>query len=157
MSDGRTPGSILVAVDRLRCLSTGQLREKYAEVFGEPTSSRNRNYLFRKIAAELQGGNDDDVSAPEEPDDAVGAPASAPKPARRPAGARDPRLPASGTVLERAHADGVVRVTVLEDGFEYRGKTYRSLSAVAREATGTAWDGLLFFRLKPYAKRRASG
>jgi hypothetical protein len=44
-------------------------------------------------------------------------------------------------------------VTVLEAGFEYDGKTYRSLSAVARAATGTRWDGLLFFRLKPYATR----
>jgi hypothetical protein len=47
-------------------------------------------------------------------------------------------------------------VTVLEDGFEHEGRTYRSLSAVARAATGTRWDGLLFFRLKPYAKRVAT-
>jgi hypothetical protein len=147
--DERSAGSVLVAVNALRCLSTGELREKYAEVFGEPTSSRNRGYLLRKIAAELQGAGED-VPAAEEPRDAEPAPAALAKPARRRAGARDPRLPPPGTVLERAHAGGVVRVLVMEEGFEYKGKTYRSLSAVARAATGTKWDGLLFFRLKPY-------
>lgn len=42
---------------------------------------------------------------------------------------------------------------VLDEGFEFRGRTYRSLSAVAREATGTTWNGLLFFHLIPDAKR----
>jgi hypothetical protein len=147
MGDERSAGSILVAVNALRRLSTGELREKYAEVFGEPTSSRNRDYLLRKIAAELQGPCDDTPPVTEESSDAKPAPASAPR--RRPSGARDPRLPPPGTVLERAHDGSVVRVTVLEDGFEYGGQTYRSLSAVARAATGTAWNGLLFFRLIP--------
>jgi hypothetical protein len=44
-------------------------------------------------------------------------------------------------------------VKVLEGGFEFRGKTHSSLSAIAREATGTSWNGLLFFHLIPYAKR----
>jgi hypothetical protein len=140
-----------VALDELRCLSTGELREKYAEVFGEPTNTRNRSYLLRKIAAELQGVGVDDAAAPDQPSDAKPAFPAAPR--RRPTSARDPRLPPPGTVLERAHNGGVVRVTVLEDGFEYAGRTYGSLSAVARAATRTAWDGLLFFRLKPYRKR----
>jgi len=46
-----------------------------------------------------------------------------------------------------------ILATVLDDGFEYRGKTYRSLSAVAREATGTIWNGFLFFKVIPYARR----
>lgn len=45
MSDECTPGSVLVAVNKLRRLNTGQLRERYAEVFGEPTNSRNRRYV----------------------------------------------------------------------------------------------------------------
>jgi hypothetical protein len=36
---------------------------------------------------------------------------------------------------------------VLHGGFEYQGRRYRSLSAIAREATGTRWNGLLFFGL----------
>lgn len=149
MGDERSAGSVLVAVNALRCLSTGELREKYAEVFGEPTSSRNRGYLLRKIAAALQ---EDDGAADTTAAAAVegAAPPAAMKRAR---GERDPRLPPPGTVLERAHGGGVVRATVLEDGFKYSGTVYPSLSAVARAATGTRWDGLLFFRLKPYASR----
>ncbi len=40
-------------------------------------------------------------------------------------------------------------VLVLEDGFEWNGKRRRSLSAIAREITGTQWSGPSFFGLKP--------
>ncbi len=40
-------------------------------------------------------------------------------------------------------------VLVLEDGFEWNGKRRRSLSAIAREITGTQWTGPSFFGLKP--------
>ncbi len=40
-------------------------------------------------------------------------------------------------------------VLVLEDGFEWKGEPRRSLSAIAREITGTQWSGPLFFGLKP--------
>ncbi len=40
-------------------------------------------------------------------------------------------------------------VLVLEDGFEWNGERRRSLSAIAREITGTQWSGPLFFGLKP--------
>jgi len=33
-------------------------------------------------------------------------------------------------------------------GFEYRGRRYRSLSAIAREITGTRWNGPRFFGLR---------
>jgi hypothetical protein len=61
---------------------------------------------------------------------------------------RDPRLPAAGTVLTRKYKDKEFRVTVLEDGFRCDGKEYRSLTAIARMATGypaisgPAWFGL---------------
>jgi hypothetical protein len=49
-------------------------------------------------------------------------------------------------------------VLVLDDGFSWQGTRYRSLSAVARQITGTAWSGPLFFGLKPNrsATRRSS-
>ena len=61
---------------------------------------------------------------------------------RRPR-ALDPRLPRVGAVIAREHDGKTIRVKVMEDGFDYRGKTYRSRSAIAREATGTSWNGLL--------------
>jgi DUF2924 family protein len=39
-------------------------------------------------------------------------------------------------------------VVALEDGFSWHDTHYRSLSAVARKITGTAWSGPLFFGLK---------
>ena len=39
-------------------------------------------------------------------------------------------------------------VTVLEEGFQWNGKSYRSLSAIARAITGTRWNGHVFFGLK---------
>jgi hypothetical protein len=42
-------------------------------------------------------------------------------------------------------------VQVLADGFQYQDRFYRSLSAIARQVTGTAWNGYEFFRLKASA------
>ncbi len=39
-------------------------------------------------------------------------------------------------------------VDVVKDGFVYRGQTYKSLSAIAREITGARWSGPRFFGLK---------
>jgi hypothetical protein len=39
-------------------------------------------------------------------------------------------------------------VTVLDDGFEYEGESYRSLTEIAKAVTGTKWSGPAFFGLK---------
>jgi len=57
-------------------------------------------------------------------------------------------------VLTRPFENRRIVVTVLEQGFEYESRRYRSLSAIAREVTGTRWNGLLFFGL---AERRRDG
>ena len=53
-----------------------------------------------------------------------------------------------GTRLLREWQGVAHQVTVLDPGFEYAGKRFKSLSAVARHITGTAWSGPLFFGLK---------
>jgi hypothetical protein len=53
-----------------------------------------------------------------------------------------------GMSLERAWRGETHSVTVLEDGFAYRGQRYRSLSQIARRITGTHWNGLAFFGLR---------
>ena len=56
--------------------------------------------------------------------------------------------PLPGTRLVREY-DGVQHVvTVRGDDFEYEGRPYRSLSAIARAITGTRWTGWAFFGLK---------
>ena len=56
---------------------------------------------------------------------------------------------APGTVLVRewGERDHQVRVTA-DELFEYDGRAFKSLSAVARHITGTQWNGLLFFGLR---------
>ena len=54
----------------------------------------------------------------------------------------------AGTRLIREWQGRMHQVTVHRSGFEYETKTYRSLSAIAREITGTAWSGPAFFGLR---------
>jgi len=60
---------------------------------------------------------------------------------------RDPRLPPVGTVLTKERGRQTHQVTVLADGFEYKGEKYRSLSKIARLITGVNWNGFAFFCL----------
>ena len=53
-----------------------------------------------------------------------------------------------GTRLLREWQGVTHHVTVQAEGFEYNGKSYRSLTAIARLITGTAWSGPLFFGLR---------
>jgi nickel-dependent lactate racemase len=62
-------------------------------------------------------------------------------------------LPAPGTLLVRRYKDRDVIVKVRNDGFEFDGRIYRSLSAIAREATGTKWNGYVFFRCESALER----
>jgi hypothetical protein len=56
-------------------------------------------------------------------------------------------LPPPGTVLVRPYKGQTLQVRVLPTGFAYEGKTYRSLSAVAKAITGSHCSGHLFFRI----------
>lgn len=53
-----------------------------------------------------------------------------------------------GTLLEREHGGTLHRVSVIEEGFSWQGRTYQSLSEVARAITGTNWNGPRFFGLR---------
>ncbi|MFM8613424.1 MAG: DUF2924 domain-containing protein, partial [Alphaproteobacteria bacterium] len=57
-------------------------------------------------------------------------------------------LPVAGTRLIREYQSVAHCVTVREEGFEYQGRPYQSLSAIARTITGTRWNGWLFFGLR---------
>jgi hypothetical protein len=58
---------------------------------------------------------------------------------------RDIRLPQPGDLLRRVYQGRPITVRVLESGFEYEGRRFRSLSAIAKAVTGAHWNGLLFF------------
>jgi Protein of unknown function (DUF2924) len=161
MENANMASEIAKELAALERLPVGRLRERYAEVFGEPTNTFNRPWLVRRIAWRLQeraeGGLSDRAKkrAEEIADDAdlriIPPRPSANAPAARDAmpdpAPLDPRLPLAGTVLTRPYKGGVLQVHVLADGFEYDGATYGSLSAVAKAATGSHCNGFAFFSL----------
>ena len=59
-----------------------------------------------------------------------------------------PRRIKPGAILVRQWKGASHRVTVLEGGFAYEGKSYESLSEIARSITGTRWNGPRFFGLR---------
>lgn len=141
----------------LKRLPLGRLKDKYAEAFGEPPSGNSRPWLVRRLAWRLQeralGGLTDRARAraaglADDADLRVVPPragsGAAVEPPRSPA---DPRLPAPGTVLTRRYKGAVLEVKVRADGFEFAGRRYGSLSAVAKAATGSHCNGFAFFGL----------
>src|ERR1700688_3306119 len=67
--------------------------------------------------------------------------------------ARPVQKPIAGTKLIREYQGVEHCVTVRADDFEYLGRPYKSLSSIAREITGTKWNGLVFFGLKRHPGR----
>jgi len=157
--------SILAEIEQMKKCTTGALRAKYFAVFGQPSCSSNKQFLFRRIAWRLQARQEGDLSERArrraaqlvaEGDLRIRPPrqflkalqlAGESTSVRRRQRARDERLPPVGTVWRRTYRSQAIEVEVLEDGFKFQSRRYRSLSAIARDVTGTRWNGLLFFGL----------
>jgi hypothetical protein len=150
-------------VAALRKLSMRELRARYTDAFGETTHANNKAWLVKRIAWRLQANAEGDLSerarrrAEELARDAdlrVRPPAEAvatPGPEERTTTRTipyyaDERLPLAGTVLTRRYKGEDLHVRVLDDGFEFEGQRYGSLSAVARALTGSHCNGYHFFR-----------
>lgn len=142
----------LIALDRM---TVSELATKYREVFGDESRSRNKPYLAKKIAWRIQelaeGGLSQRAKRRIE-ELAKDGPIRQVPPRTKPVvpggeRERDPRLPRAGTLLTKTHGWREHVVKVLADAFEYRGKRYTSLSAVAKAITGTNWNGIVFFGL----------
>jgi hypothetical protein len=157
--------NILNEVAALQRLSIGQLRQRFADVFGEATRASNRIWLVKRIAWRLQALAEGDLSerarqrAAELAQDAdlrLNAPSSKssnvkPEPGNAPAPISipapiDARLPPPGTILTRPYKGQQLHVQVLTEGFAYAGTVYPSLSAVAKAITGSHCNGYHFFR-----------
>lgn len=146
-------------------LTVNELREKFAEVLGYGSHSRNRSYLIRKLTWAIQAKEWGDIS-PEtrtaahqladlrflrlrmpHNEDPVCVQQDFSVVRKKIAISRDPRLPMPGCIITRDYGDKHIEIRVREQGFEFEGRTYRSLSAIAREVTGTNWNGFAFFGL----------
>jgi hypothetical protein len=150
-------------VAALQRMTVKQLRQRYAEVFGEDTNGHNKAWLVKRIAWRLQALAEGDLSertrrrAAELANDAdlrlsppKAKPASAEPQRTKTASLRfklDDRLPLPGTIITRDYKGEKLQVKVLPHGFEFEGEVYKSLSAVAKAITGSHCNGYLFFRL----------
>jgi hypothetical protein len=128
-------------IRRLKEMSLGELLERFAALFGQESRSRNHAYLRHRIAGHIQ------ESAEQHTKDRETSTAPGLEIQRRRGRGRDPRLPSPGTVLRREHEGVVHEITVLERGFLFQHREYDSLSAVAKEITGTTWNGLRWLGL----------
>jgi hypothetical protein len=136
--------SITARLAALPQTSMHDLRALWAELYDKPAPAFSRAYLISRLAYRLQelhlGGLRPATRARL---DAL-ADGLDPKQARK----RAPARLLAGTRLCREWQGVEHTVTVLPDGFDYQGRRYQSLSAVARTITGTRWNGPLFFGLR---------
>jgi hypothetical protein len=61
-----------------------------------------------------------------------------------------------GSVLTREWESQHHRVMVLDGGFAWQGRSYRSLSEIAKAITGTKWNGPRFFGLREKKQAEAT-
>jgi len=164
------PASVIGQIEMLRKMTVRELRARWVELYSEPTRSCNRDYLWRRLAWRVQelahGGLSDTANqriAELAPAGFVRA--RVPKGFQPPAvgtntiveparTVRDPRLPSPGTVLSRQYRGREIRVVVTKGGFEWGGRRFDSLSAVAKAVTGQKWNGRLFFGLTERKPRK---
>ena len=145
--------AILTQVAELPTLPTPRLKAMWRELTGTEPPPYNRTFLVKRLAYRIQelafGGLS--VQAERRLDDLVDELDGKKKPK-----AKDMTAPIVGTKLIREWQGVMQEVTALADGFEWQGRRYQSLSAVARAITGTRWNGPLFFGLRKHGKLEAS-
>ena len=143
----------LTQVAELPTLPTLKLKAMWRELTGTEPPPYNRTFLVKRLAYRIQelafGGLS--VQAERRLDDLVDELDGNKKPK-----AKDMTAPIVGTKLIREWQGVMQEVTALADGFEWQGRRYQSLSAVARAITGTRWNGPLFFGLRKHGKLEGS-
>ena len=132
------PAAIEAEIAHIRSLGIDAFRRRWRAVFGRtPPAALSKDLLGRMIAFRLQerafGGLDRESLSLL---DGFARHTVSPRRRLKP-----------GTVLVRDYQGERHTITVTPDGFDWRGTTYTSLSAIARAITGTAWSGPRFFAL----------
>lgn len=139
--------SVLASIAALATLPMPALKQRWRELFETDPPPFNRPYLISRLTYRIQelayGALSPATTARLE---AIAADDKYVD--RHEARKRIPDRPVAGTRLLREWQGTEHAVTVLADGFEYLGRPYKSLSAVARAITGTRWSGPLFFGVR---------
>ncbi len=142
-----TDASTLAQLAALRQMTVIELKAKWEAIFGTPAPNNSRSYLELRLGYRIQeltrGGLSRETRRTldllaDEVEGTVG----------RKAIIADSRNPVIGTRLVREWGGVEHTVTVMKDGFDWQGRKFKSLSAVARAITGTQWNGYRFFGLR---------
>lgn len=141
------PAEVLGRLAALKAAPIAHLKQQWRELFGKEPPPFNRAYIQSRLAYRIQelayGGLKPETRARLE---ALGEQLDGGNPVMRRIRADSRPLPGTRLVREYEGVEHVV--TVRPDDFEFEGRSYRSLSAIARHITGTRWNGWAFFGLK---------
>ena len=145
---------VLARLAALKTTPTPKLKEQWRQLFESEPPAFNRRYLESRLAYRIQelaygGLKPETVRRLEK----LGEDLDGGRVDVRKRQAND--RPVSGTRLIREYQGVEHCVTVRDDDFEYQGRPYKSLSAIARAITGTQWNGVVFFGLKSGARKQA--
>ncbi len=147
MNAGPRDASVVAQLAALRKMSVVELKQRWETLFGTSAPNNSRSYLEVRLGNRIQelmlGGISRDTRRVLD----LLVKELEGKNARR-AIMTDPRKPIPGTRLLREWDGAEHSVTVLRDGFDWQGRKFKSLSAVARAITGTQWNGYRFFGLR---------
>lgn len=128
------------SLNELNSLNRVQLFALYKKLTGIPADKQtSSNLLRRNLSWDLQAG--------QEKFQTRGFHQRILKQLERGASKPTTTLQAGSRLIREWHGK-VYEVTVLEKGYQWQGKTYRSLSPIAQMITGTKWSGPRFFGLK---------
>jgi hypothetical protein len=137
--------SVLARIAALKSMAAPELKKQWRELFDTEPPPFNRPYLESRLAYRIQelayGGLKPQTI---ERLEALGVALENGVGRKR----NNDGRPIAGTQLMREFQGVEHYVTVRQDDFEYQGRPYKSLSAIARAITGTRWNGLVFFGLK---------
>lgn len=141
------PNPVLARLVALKTTSTPDLKAQWRQLFETEPPPYNRRFLESRLAYRLQelayGGLKPETIRRLE---ALGEQLDGGKiPIRK---TRADAMPIAGTRLIREWQGVEHTVTVLKEGFEWQGRPYQSLSAIARAIAGSRWNGPLFFGLR---------
>ena len=153
----RTRNSVLRQLAMLQSMSLEQLRDKWLDLYGAEPPQYKKQFLIKRLAYRIQelfnGGLSEQAKAHLR-QAALNDPVATVK-RRIPEDRKTNDTILPGTRLVRIWNDRRYEVVAQSEGFEYDGRIFRSLSAVAREITGTRWNGKVFFGLKKVYGRKA--
>jgi hypothetical protein len=147
LSGNINTNEIPVRLAALQAATMAELRDEWRRLFVTDPPAYSRRFMAARMCYRLQelayGGLRPESLARL---DAIAEGVDGKKKSLRQGGGRD-RLTA-GTRLMREWQGTEHTVTVMRDGYEWQGRPYRSLSAIARAIAGTRWNGPRFFGLR---------